>query len=252
MNKNINDSGRDEQRVITGDEENSSLEQEFEFLSLAECKDYWDQNSIRRIDTLSSTFSSYSMPVSDSEDPIALDEAENEQTRPFDRNRLKHRISEIEPKINDVCNNNSCIQEKVKHLEGAVDAMYAKKSIHREKCEEHSKELYRKGAEEKQQVMSTSNFKFGNRKPNFGKQKKNKKLEISTNSVLRIFRGYPHGHIIIRIMHLLLQIGAYALMHRKMIYVMLNLNVYVDKVQGLRLQKYSQNVGKIFDHASKA
>lgn len=53
---------------------------------------------------------------------------------------------------------------------------------------------------------------------------------------------------IIRIMHLLLQIGAYALMHRKMVYVMLiNLNVYVDKVQGLRLQKYSQNVGKIFD-----
>ena len=251
MNKNINDSGRDEQRVITGDEEKLSLEQEFEFLSIAECKDYWDQNSIRRIDTLSSTFSSYSMPVSDSEDPIALDEAENEQTRPFDRNRLKHRISEIEPKINDVCDNNCCIQEKVKHLEGAVDAMYAKKSIHREKCEEHSKELYRKGAEEKQQVMSTSNFKFGNRKPNFGKQK-NKKLEISTNSLEFFADIHMDTLYIIRIMHLLLQIGAYALMHRKMVYVMLNLNVYVDKVQGLRLQKYSQNVGKIFDHASKA
>ena len=162
MNKNINAYGRDEQRVITADEEKSSLEQEFEFLSLAECKDYWDQNSIRSIDTPSSTLSS-----SDTEDPIALDGAENEQTPP---NRLKHRISEIEPKINDVCDNNCCIQEKVKHLEGAVDAMYAKKSTHREKCEEHSKELYRKGAEEKQQVMLTvSNFKFGNRKRRSGK-----------------------------------------------------------------------------------
>ena len=149
MDNNINDS------------EQGTLEQKFEYLSLTEYKDYWDQNSIRSIKqcinhTLSSTLSSYSMSATDSEDPLALDGAGNGQTPLFDLNRLKHRISEIAPKINDVCDNKGCIQEKVKHLEGAVGVVYAKEATHREKCEEHYNELYQNGANEKQTVINTN------------------------------------------------------------------------------------------------
>ena len=148
MNNNINDSDQ------------GTLVQKFEYLSLTECKDYWDQNSMRNIKqcinhTPSFTLSSYSMSATDSEDPIALDGAGNGQTPLFDRNRLKHQISEIGIKINDVCDDKGSIQEKVKHLEGAVGVVYAKEATHREKCEEHCNELYQKGANEKQKVILT-------------------------------------------------------------------------------------------------
>ena len=168
MNNKIIDFGRGEQQTVTADEEACKItvpmprEIDFELMSLTECKSHWDQTSIISIEeqsinsiTSSLTLSSYSMLTCNSEDPISHDESGEEQISLLDLNRSKPRILENELQMKD-CDTNSCSLEKAEHLELAFDMNRScVKELDHEQCDEHPKELQRKGAKETQQVILT-------------------------------------------------------------------------------------------------